>query len=52
MNKIDVQMQWWPGSVGLPQRTRPRDQDATTLQDSVYVRLADPTQPLEGPRCI
>jgi prepilin-type N-terminal cleavage/methylation domain-containing protein len=38
--------------VSLPERTRPRDKDATTLQDSVYVRLADPTQPLEGPRCI
>ncbi|MDP9135289.1 MAG: prepilin-type N-terminal cleavage/methylation domain-containing protein [Actinomycetota bacterium] len=38
--------------VSMPERTRPRDKDATTLQDSVYVRLADPTQPLEGPRCI
>jgi type II secretory pathway pseudopilin PulG len=38
--------------VSLPERARPRVEDATTLQDSVYVRLADPTQPLEGPRCI
>jgi len=38
--------------VALPERRRPRDKDATTLQDSVYVRLADPAQPLEGPRCI
>ena len=38
--------------VSLPDRTRPRDMDATTLQDDVYVRLADPTRPLEGPRCL
>lgn len=38
--------------VALPERARPREADATTLQDSVYVRLADPTRPLEGPRCI
>jgi type II secretory pathway pseudopilin PulG len=38
--------------VSMPERARPQDADATTLQDSVYVRLADPTQPLEGPRCI
>jgi type II secretory pathway pseudopilin PulG len=38
--------------VSMPERRRPRDKDSTTLQDSVYVRLADPAQPLEGPRCI
>jgi prepilin-type N-terminal cleavage/methylation domain-containing protein len=38
--------------VVLPERTVPRDFDSTTLQDDVYVRLADPTRPLEGPRCL
>jgi len=38
--------------VALPERPRPRDEDATTLEDSVYVRIADPTRPLEGPRCL
>ena len=38
--------------VVMPERTVPRDLDATTLQDDVYVRLADPTRPLEGPRCL
>lgn len=38
--------------VAMPERTVPSDLDATTLQDDVYVRLADPTRPLEGPRCL
>jgi type II secretory pathway pseudopilin PulG len=38
--------------VSLPERTKPRDFDSTTLQNDVYVRLADPTRPVEGPRCI
>jgi type II secretory pathway pseudopilin PulG len=38
--------------VSTPERTVPLDKDATTLQDDVYVRLADPTRPLEGPRCL
>jgi Tfp pilus assembly protein PilW len=38
--------------VAMPERTKPRDLDATTLQNDVYVRLADPTRPLEGPRCL
>jgi type II secretory pathway pseudopilin PulG len=36
----------------LPDRERPRDRDALTLQDNIYVRIADPTRPLEGPRCV
>jgi hypothetical protein len=36
----------------LPDRERPRDLDAITLQDNIYVRIADPTRPLEGPRCL
>jgi len=38
--------------VTLPARPRPRDIDALTLQDNIYVRIADPTRPLEGPRCL
>jgi prepilin-type N-terminal cleavage/methylation domain-containing protein len=40
------------GFVSLPERPKPRDFDSTTLQNDVYVRLADPTRPVEGPRCI
>ena len=36
----------------LPDRERPKDRDALTLQDNIYVRIADPTRPLEGPRCV
>lgn len=36
----------------LPDRDRPRDLDSLTLQDNIYVRIADPTRPLEGPRCV
>lgn len=38
--------------VSTPLRSKPRDFDATTLQNEVYVRLADPTRPQEGPRCL
>lgn len=38
--------------VAQPERPRPRDADATTLANDVYVRLADPSRPLEGLRCI
>lgn len=38
--------------VSLPERKVPRELDSTTLQNDVYVRLADPTRPLEGPRCL
>jgi type II secretory pathway pseudopilin PulG len=38
--------------VSMPERTVPRDLDSTTLQSDVFVRLADPTRPLEGPRCL
>ncbi len=29
-----------------------RNRDATSLQSDIYVRLADPTRPTEGPRCL
>jgi type II secretory pathway pseudopilin PulG len=38
--------------VALPDGVRPRSQDATMLESDVYVRLADPSTPTEGPRCI
>lgn len=38
--------------VAQPERPQPRDADTSTLIDDVYVRLADPTRPLEGLRCI
>jgi hypothetical protein len=39
----------------LPTRKVERDADvenATTFESDIYVRLADPTQPAEGPRCL
>lgn len=38
--------------VSMPERSKPRDLDSTTLRNDVYVRLADPTRPQEGPRCL
>jgi hypothetical protein len=38
--------------VSMPERSRPRELDSVTLQSDVFVRLADPTRPLEGPRCL
>jgi prepilin-type N-terminal cleavage/methylation domain-containing protein len=40
------------GFVVKPDGRAPRSQDATMLESDVYVRLADPTTPSEGPRCI
>jgi prepilin-type N-terminal cleavage/methylation domain-containing protein len=40
------------GFAALPDRVRPRDRDATGMETDVYVRLADPSKPLEGPRCL
>jgi hypothetical protein len=39
----------------LPTRTLANNstaRDSTTFESDVYVRLADPTKPLDGPRCI
>ena len=41
--------------AALPQRMVERATDvadATTFESDIYVRLADPTQPTEGPRCL
>jgi type II secretory pathway pseudopilin PulG len=43
------------GFVVLPTRTlvlNTTARDSTTFETDVYVRLADPTKPLDGPRCI
>jgi prepilin-type N-terminal cleavage/methylation domain-containing protein len=40
------------GFTVLPDRKTPKNSEATTLESDVYVRLADPSRPLEGPRCI
>jgi type II secretory pathway pseudopilin PulG len=41
--------------MALPTRTLARNttaRDSTTFESDVYVRLADPTKPLDAPRCI
>jgi prepilin-type N-terminal cleavage/methylation domain-containing protein len=38
--------------VALPDRARPQQREASTLENDVYVRLADPSRPTEGPRCL
>lgn len=40
------------GFVVLPDRKRPRDRDALTMESDIYVRIADPSRPAEGPACI
>jgi hypothetical protein len=39
--------------VALPDRAgSAREGDATSFHNDVYVRLANPTVPTEGPRCL
>ncbi len=38
--------------LALPDRARPQQSEASTLLNDVYVRLADPSRPTEGPRCL
>jgi prepilin-type N-terminal cleavage/methylation domain-containing protein len=40
------------GFTALPAQAQARDDDATTFYSDVYVRLADPARPAEGPRCL
>lgn len=35
-----------------PDRFVPKDRDSTSLQSDIYVRIADPSRPTEGPRCL
>jgi prepilin-type N-terminal cleavage/methylation domain-containing protein len=38
--------------VAMPDRIVPKDLESTTFFSDAYVRLADPTKPAEGPRCL
>jgi prepilin-type N-terminal cleavage/methylation domain-containing protein len=40
------------GFTVLPDRKVPKNREATTVESDVYVRIADPSRPLEGPQCI
>jgi prepilin-type N-terminal cleavage/methylation domain-containing protein len=38
--------------VSMPDRLKLEDRESVTFYNDVYVRLADPSRPTEGPRCI
>ena len=40
------------GFTVLPGRKVPKNREATSVESDVYVRIADPSRPLEGPQCI
>jgi prepilin-type N-terminal cleavage/methylation domain-containing protein len=40
------------GFAAMPDRVTPRDRDATGMESDVYVRIADPSKPQEGPQCL
>ena len=40
------------GFTVLPDRRVPKNREATTMESDIYVRIADPSKPLEGPQCI
>jgi prepilin-type N-terminal cleavage/methylation domain-containing protein len=40
------------GFAAMPDRASPRDRDATGFEGDVYVRIADPSKPQEGPQCL
>ena len=40
------------GFTVLPDRKVPKNREATTVESDIYVRIADPSRPLEGPQCI
>ena len=40
------------GFTVLPDRKVPKNREATSMESDIYVRLADPSRPLEGPRCV
>jgi prepilin-type N-terminal cleavage/methylation domain-containing protein len=40
------------GFTVLPDRKVPKNREATTVESDIYVRIADPSKPLEGPQCI
>jgi prepilin-type N-terminal cleavage/methylation domain-containing protein len=40
------------GFTVLPDRKVPKTREASSVESDVYVRIADPSRPLEGPQCI
>jgi type II secretory pathway pseudopilin PulG len=40
------------GFTVMPDRKVPKNSEATSVESDVYVRIADPSRPLEGPQCI
>ncbi|MEA2365356.1 MAG: hypothetical protein QOE69_3295 [Thermoleophilaceae bacterium] len=40
------------GFTVLPDRKSPKNREATSVESDIYVRIADPSKPLEGPQCI
>jgi prepilin-type N-terminal cleavage/methylation domain-containing protein len=38
--------------VSMPDRIKLEDRESVTFHNDVYVRLADPARPTEGPRCL
>jgi prepilin-type N-terminal cleavage/methylation domain-containing protein len=40
------------GFAVLPDRISPKTREATSVESDIYVRIADPTMPQEGPQCI
>jgi Prokaryotic N-terminal methylation motif len=40
------------GFTVMPDRSSPKARNATSVESDVYVRLADPSRPLEGPQCV
>lgn len=40
------------GFTVLPDRKVPKNREATSVESDVYVRIADPSKPLEGAQCI
>lgn len=40
------------GFAVLPDRTSPKTREATSVESDIYVRIADPSMPQEGPQCI
>lgn len=40
------------GFTVMPDRKSPKAREATSVESDIYVRIADPTMPQEGPQCI
>ena len=40
------------GFTILPDRISPKSREAASVESDIYVRIADPSMPQEGPQCI